>query len=116
MLTTDHYGRITFLNLVAAGLTGWPAEEAKGQPSHNILRIIRQHTHMPAEDVIARVLREGRAVMLANHTVLLSRDGRETPIEDSAAPVLSLAACCCFFPVACGLSLVACCLLPATPL
>jgi PAS domain S-box-containing protein len=91
VLATDLNGRVTFLNPIAAGLTGWQMEEAKGQPSRNILRTINERTRVPAEDIIALVLKERRAVELANHTTLLARDGREIPIEDSAAPILDIA-------------------------
>ena len=87
VLATDPAGRITFLNPVAEALTGWRQAEAAGQPVHAVFRLINERTHEPAEDLIAPVLREGRVVTLANHTALLARDGREIPIEDSAAPI-----------------------------
>ena len=88
VLATDTMGRITFLNPVAAALTGWPEEEAQGQPSRDVFRIIHEHTHAPAEDIVGRVLKERRVIGLANHTALVAKDGRTTPIEDSAAPIL----------------------------
>ena len=80
-------GRITFLNSVAVTLTGWQSEEALGQPIQSVFRIINEKTHEPAEDLVARVLHEKRVVALANDTALVTRDGREVPIEDSAAPI-----------------------------
>ena len=68
-------------------LTGWQLEEAVGQPVQNIFRIINEQTHQPADDIVSRVLREGCIVALANHTALITRDDREMPIEDSAAPI-----------------------------
>jgi PAS domain S-box-containing protein len=87
VLATDTAGRITFLNPIAAGLTGWPEEQALGQPVQHVFQIINEQTRQSAEDIVGRVLREGRVVSLANHTALLARDGREIPIEDSAAPI-----------------------------
>ena len=87
VLATDTAGRISFLNPVAEALSGWAEKEALGQPFPTVFRIINEETRVPGEDIVARVLREGRAVALANHTALLTRGGREVPIEDSAAPI-----------------------------
>jgi PAS domain S-box-containing protein len=87
VLATDTAGHITFLNPIAASLTGWAEKEALGQPIQQVFRVINEDTRAPSEDIVARVLREGRVVALANHTALLTRDGREVPIEDSAAPI-----------------------------
>jgi len=87
VLATDTAGQITFLNPVAESLTGWPESEVLGQPVESVFRIINEQTRAPGEDIVARVLGEGRIVALANHTALLARDGREVPIEDSAAPI-----------------------------
>ena len=87
VLATDTSSHITFLNPVAVSLTGWEEKEALGQPVQSVFRIINDETRVAGEDIVARVLREGRAVALANHTALVARDGREVPIEDSAAPI-----------------------------
>ena len=87
VIATDPAGRVTFLNPAAEALTGWKQEEALGQPIQSVFRIINELTREAAEDIAARVLQEGRAVTLANHTTLVARDGREIPIEDSAAPI-----------------------------
>jgi PAS domain S-box-containing protein len=87
VLATDAGGGITFLNPVAAKLTGWTQEQALGQPVQDVLRTINEQTREMAEDIVGRVLREARVVSMANHTVLVARDGREIPIEDSAAPI-----------------------------
>ena len=87
VIATDGTGRIAFLNPVAQALTGWQPEEALEQPVQGVFRIINEESHAPAEDIVARVLREGSVVSLANHTALVARDGREIPIEDSAAPI-----------------------------
>ena len=88
VMTADRYGRVTFLNPVAAALTGWQPEEAQGQPIQSVFHIINEQTRVTAEDIVVRVLQEGHVVELANHTALLARDGREIPVEDSAAPIL----------------------------
>ena len=88
VLTTDTSSRITFLNPVAEALTGWESEEALGQPIQSVFPIINKQTRVPAEDIVAHVLKEGHVVELANHTALIARDGHEIPIEDSAAPIL----------------------------
>jgi PAS domain S-box-containing protein len=87
VIATDTAGRITFLNPMAAHLTGWAAEEALGLPVETVFRIVKEGTGEPADNVAARVLREGRTLALDNHTSLLTRLGREVPIEDSAAPI-----------------------------
>ena len=87
VIATDNDGRVTFLNPAAVALTGWPEAEAVGEDVTAVFRIVNEHTGQPAENPVARVLTEGIVVGLANDTVLLSRDGREIPIEDSAAPI-----------------------------
>lgn len=87
VITSDNDGRVTFLNPVAAVLTGWPEPEAIGQPVQRVFQTTSDNSSQSAEDIVVRVLREGRIVALANNTVLRARDGREIPIEDSAAPI-----------------------------
>ncbi len=91
VLATDAEGGIVFINPVAAVLTGWTEGEALGRQSRDVLRTINAQTREAGEDMVARVLRDGTVVAMANHTVLVSRDGREVPIEDSAAPIRSRA-------------------------
>lgn len=87
VVTTDGNGRVTFLNAVAQALTGWNQEQARGLPLEQVFRIVNEQTRQPVENPVTRVLREGQIVGLANHTVLLARDGTERPIDDSAAPI-----------------------------
>jgi diguanylate cyclase (GGDEF)-like protein/PAS domain S-box-containing protein len=87
VITTNDQGVVEFLNPVAETLTEWPAEEAAGRPLTEIFHIINEETRVPAQDPIARCLSEGKIVGLANHTVLVSRSGKEFAIEDSAAPI-----------------------------
>ncbi|HEX8745606.1 MAG TPA: PAS domain S-box protein [Pyrinomonadaceae bacterium] len=87
VISTDSEGRVTFMNPVAQALTGWPLEEAVGRKLPEVFRIINESSRMPVESPIEKVLRDGVVVGLANHTLLISRDGREIPIDDSGAPI-----------------------------
>jgi PAS domain S-box-containing protein len=87
VIATDETARVTVFNGVAEELTGWKAEEAAGRSLHEIFNIINEHTRQPVVSPVDRVLREGTVVGLANHTVLIARDGREVPIDDSGAPI-----------------------------
>jgi PAS domain S-box-containing protein len=87
VVATDAAGRVTFMNGVAEALTGWPQAEAAGRPLPEVFRIVNEWTRLPAENPALRALREGVVVGLANHTVLIARDGTERPIDDSAAPI-----------------------------
>ena len=87
VITTDTQGRITFCNSVAAALTGWPGDEACGRPIQEVVRFIHEQTRQPVVDPVTRVLAAGRVVDLANHTALLTRDGREVAIADTGAPI-----------------------------
>lgn len=89
VVVTDQDGTVRFLNPVAAGLMGWDTEAAAGQPLEQVFRIVNEETRQAVESPVARALRERSVVALANHTALLRRDGREVPIEDSAAPIRS---------------------------
>jgi PAS domain S-box-containing protein len=76
---------VTVFNEAAEKLTGWKAEEATGRPLHEVFNIVNEETRKPAVSPVERVLREGVVVGLANHTVLVARDGTERPIADSGA-------------------------------
>jgi two-component system sensor histidine kinase/response regulator len=88
VIATDNQARVTFMNAVAEVLTGWPLAEAIGKPLAEIFRIVNDETRQPVEDPTATVLKLGTVVGLANHTALISRDGREVLIDDSAAPII----------------------------
>src|SRR5262249_45602869 len=75
------------LNPTAASLTGWTLEETVGKPLESVFQIKNELTRTSAENPAARALREGRIVGLANHTLLLSKDGTERSIDDCAAPI-----------------------------
>ncbi|HMI89270.1 MAG TPA: PAS domain-containing protein [Polyangiaceae bacterium] len=87
VLTTDTEGRVTFLNPIAEALTGWTLEEAAGRPLEAIFEIINEANRAPVENPVTKVLREGKVVGLANHTLLIAKDRTERPIDDSAAPI-----------------------------
>jgi PAS domain S-box-containing protein len=88
VIATDGQGRVSFTNAVARSLTGWAEHEAKGKPLADVFAIVSEENHQPVETPVARVIREGVVVGLANHTALIARDGTERPIADSAAPIL----------------------------
>lgn len=87
VVVTDSQGRVRFLNPEATGLTGWSSDDARGHPVAEVFHIINERTRKEAPNPVERALREGRAVGLANHTLLVRKDGREVPIDDSAAPI-----------------------------
>ncbi|MGB2602525.1 MAG: PAS domain S-box protein [Candidatus Sulfotelmatobacter sp.] len=88
VITTDTEGIITFLNPVAEAMTGWNSADAIGQLLEKVFKIIDEETRKPAQNPVTRVLREETVVGLANRAALIQRDGRETAIADSAAPIL----------------------------
>ncbi len=87
VIVTDDEGRVRQMNPVAEHLTGWAEEEAAGQPLDEVFHVINEETRARVESPVWRVLKEGKIVGLANHTLLISRDGTERPIADSGAPV-----------------------------
>ena len=87
VISTDIQGRIVLMNRVAEELTGWTLNEAFGLPLEKIFHIIHEYTRKPCENPVDKVLRTGSIITLANHTVLLSKDGKERIIVDSGAPI-----------------------------
>lgn len=87
VIVTDPQGRVTFLNAEAERLTGWTSREAEGRPLPAVFHIINEHTRQPLENPVEKVFRLGTVVGLANHTILIAKDGTETPIDDSGAPI-----------------------------
>jgi PAS domain S-box-containing protein len=87
VITTDTTGKIVFMNRVAEELTGWSLSSASLKPVKEVFNIINEQTRLEVENPITRVLKEGLIVGLANHTILLRRDGSEVPIDDSGAPI-----------------------------
>jgi len=87
VISTDAEGRVSFMNGVAESLTGWTRNEASGQVLDDVFRIINESTREGVENPALRVLRDGAIVGLANHTILIAKDGTERPIDNSAAPI-----------------------------
>jgi PAS domain S-box-containing protein len=89
VITVDTKGIITNMNYVAEQLTGWYELEAENRPLHEVFKIINEQTRCIVENPVDRVLSEGIIVGLANHTILISKNGDEIPIADSGAPIKS---------------------------
>ncbi|HEV3168051.1 MAG TPA: ATP-binding protein [Isosphaeraceae bacterium] len=87
VLTTDPGGLVTYMNPVAESLTGWSATEALGKHLEDVFHIVNEKTRKHAEQPVRKVIDTGLVRGLANHTLLIARDGSELPIDDSAAPV-----------------------------
>lgn len=87
LIATDVEGRVKFMNIVGEKLTGYREKEALGKDLAAVFRIINEKTRTVMDNPVMKVLRDGRIVGMANHTVLIARDGREIPIDDSAAPI-----------------------------
>lgn len=87
VIATDTEGRVTRMNPVAETLTGWSLDEARGRPLREVFKIINANTRQPCEDPTAKVLKSGEEVGLANHTVLIAKDGTERQIADAGTPI-----------------------------
>lgn len=87
VIATDTLGRVTQMNAVAESLTGWSFAEAFGRMLDEVFHIVNEASRLPVANPAMRALSEGVIVGLANHTVLIARDGAERPIDDSAAPI-----------------------------
>ncbi len=86
-IATDKNGLITFMNAVAEGLMGWKLEAVLHKKLTDVFNIVNRDTRQPVENPVTRVLLEGVTMGLANHTILIAKDGTEIPIDDSAAPI-----------------------------
>lgn len=89
VIATDENGKIIFMNQIAENLTGWALYKAKGKDLCEVFRIINEFTKTATINPVEKVLKEGIIIGLANHTILISHDGREIPIDDSAAPIIN---------------------------
>src|SRR6476619_105035 len=88
VIATDPSGSVLLLNKVAEQLTGWPLGDARGKPIWEVFRVIDEATRKPLDDPALRALRERATTRLESGALLLTRDGKELPIEDSGAPIL----------------------------
>ncbi|KFI22303.1 EAL domain-containing protein [Nitrosococcus oceani] len=89
VITTNAEGIVEYLNPVAEKLTGWSCDKARGLPLATVFRVIDEQTREPIADPIAQCLKEGGTIEIANHSVVISRNGQEYAIQDSAAPISS---------------------------
>jgi PAS domain S-box-containing protein len=87
VIVTDRRGYVEFLNPVAESLTGWKPEDAHGQPLEAVFNIVNETTRKRVENPASRAMFQGIIVGLANHTLLIARDGTELAIDDCAAPI-----------------------------
>jgi two-component system, cell cycle sensor histidine kinase and response regulator CckA len=88
VITTDMNGSITFMNPIAEMLTGWSRTDAADKPLEAVFNIINEITREKCENPVLKVIGTGQIIGLANHTLLISRDGKEIPIKDSGAPII----------------------------
>jgi diguanylate cyclase (GGDEF)-like protein/PAS domain S-box-containing protein len=87
VLSTDILSHVTYLNVVAEAMTGWSCKDAMGRPIAEVFRIVDGNTHLPAPSPADRAIHENRTVGLTANCILIRRDGHESAIEDSAAPI-----------------------------
>lgn len=87
VISVDKNGKVNFMNPVAQNLTGWNQDDAYGKPFEIVFKIINEHTRAPIDNPISKVFETEEIIELANHTVLISKDGTERAIEDTAAPI-----------------------------
>ncbi len=87
VIATDRNGRITLMNPVAQRLTGWVEQQALGAPLEAVFNIINEDTRKRLQNPVEKVLSSGQVVGLANHTILVAKDGTLWPLDDSGAPI-----------------------------
>ncbi|MCG8640810.1 MAG: response regulator [Desulfobacterales bacterium] len=87
VIITDHTGKITYLNPVASNLTGWLLNDAENRDITEVFHIVNEFTKEPVKDPVKTVIKKNVVIGLANHTELISKDGKVWPISDSAAPI-----------------------------
>jgi diguanylate cyclase (GGDEF)-like protein/PAS domain S-box-containing protein len=88
VISTDKNGNIEMINEVAQRLTGWSRRDAIGKPFDEVFHIVHEYTREKCDSPVQKVLMTGKIIELRNHTLLISRDGTERPVADSAAPIL----------------------------
>jgi PAS domain S-box-containing protein len=87
LIATDEQGRVRFMNTLAEQLTGWPQADALGKGVAEVFRVVEAASRQPVPNPVLEALAKGASVSLARNTNLLSRSGRECPVDDSAAPI-----------------------------
>ncbi|BCR35755.1 PAS domain S-box protein [Mariniplasma anaerobium] len=88
VICTNQIGEITLINKIAENLTGWTKKDALGRKIEDVFTIFNELTGVASENIVRKVIEKGTIHQLANHTVLRSKDGKERPIADSAAPII----------------------------
>jgi len=91
VITCDPGGSVQLMNLVAQELTGWTESQARDRPLHEVFHIVNEATRQPVENPVVKVQRLNRVVGIANHTLLIRKDGSELSIDDSGAPIRNAA-------------------------
>ncbi len=89
VIACDPEGRVVLMNSVAEELTGWTEQGASGRPLQDVFHIVNEYTRVTAENPVEKVRRADGAVGLANHTILVRKDGTEFAIDDAASPIRS---------------------------
>jgi diguanylate cyclase (GGDEF)-like protein/PAS domain S-box-containing protein len=87
VITTDADGNVDYINPVAQDLTGWDMRSARGTPVVKLMTIVNEHTRATCENPVVRCLKEGRVITLPDNSILITKNGDEVPIQDSAAPI-----------------------------
>jgi diguanylate cyclase (GGDEF)-like protein/PAS domain S-box-containing protein len=87
VITTDAEGNVDYINPVAQDLTGWDLRNARGTPVSELMMIVNEHTRASCENPVMRCLKEGRTIALPDNSILITKNGDEVPIQDSAAPI-----------------------------
>lgn len=90
VIATDSNKNVSFMNKIAETLSGWKMVDALGKPIYSVFNIISEYTRNNNDDIISKVITTKSIHNLANHTILITRDGQEKLIEDSAAPIIDI--------------------------
>ena len=88
VISTDNKGNIMFLNRATEILTGWTQEEARGKSIEEVFNIVNEYTGEKDENIVKKILESDKVLEFNNHSILISKDGIEINIEDSAAPIV----------------------------
>ena len=89
VISTDNNENVLFINKVAEALTGWSQKEAFGKSIYEVFNIVNKFTRKMEEDIVKKVMVTGKPHLLADHSILVTKGGRETLVEDSAAPIIN---------------------------
>ncbi|MBC3797697.1 HD domain-containing phosphohydrolase [Acetobacterium tundrae] len=88
VISTDNHGNIVILNKIGEYLTGWTQEEAMGKPIEDVFNVVNGYTGEKSDNIVNKALSMGRIIELANHVILISKDGNQRSIEDCASPII----------------------------